>query len=337
MKVEELEAELKEKKLHSIYLLYGEEVFLIDTVIKKIKNAFGDLTKGINYVLLDDTNIQNIISDIETPSFGYDKKLIIAKNTNIFKKTKKTAKEATIDVKLADYIEENIEVIKDTVVIVFIEQEVEKNKLIEQIEKNGVVCNFEKLKQPQLVKRLKAIYNAYKVNITEQNLQILIEDCGTSMQDLINESRKLIEYAGEGGTVEKQDIDALVIKQIEAIIFDLTDNLGQKKTAEAMKVLDGLIYNKEPIQKILVTLYNHFRKLYLVKLAQKYNRDLASTMNLKPNQMFLITKYKNQAAYFDEVELRQILEELINLDQNYKIGKIDLDIGLRSILCSYCS
>lgn len=339
MKIEELEADLKKGQLHSLYLLYGEETFLLDTSIKKIKTNFGELVKGINYILLDETNIQNIISDIETPSFGYEKKLIIAKNTGLFKKTKKTgnSKENDLEGNIAKYINENIELINSSVVLVFIEETAEKNKLLESIEKNGIVCNFERLKPQQIVKRLKAICNAYKVNITEQNLQILIENCGTNMQDLINEIRKLIEYEGEGGTIQKEDIEALAIKQIDAIIFDLTDNLGKKYTKKSMEILDGLVYNKEPIQKILITLYNHFKKLYIVKLAEKYNKDLAESMNLKPNQMFLTAKYKKQAEYFKEQELRKILEELINLDANYKIGQIDLSIGLKSILCSYCS
>lgn len=339
MKVEELEADLKNKELHSLYLLYGEETFLLETSLKKIKSNFGELVKGINYIILDETNIQNIISDIETVGFGYEKKLIIARNTNLFKKSKKTttSKQNTLEAKLAEYINDNIESLKETIVLVFVEETVEKNKLVEAIEKNGVVCNFEVLKPVQISKRLKAICNAYKVNITEPNLQLLIENCGTNMQDLINEIRKLIEYAGEGGTIEKSAIENLAIKQIDAIIFDLTDNLGKKDIKKAMEVLNGLIYNKEPIQKILITLYNHFKKLYIVKLSEKYNRNLAESMNLKANQMFLTTKYKKQSEYFKEAELRKILEELINLDKNYKIGMIDLEIGLKSILCKYCS
>lgn len=45
------------------------------------------------------------------------------------------------------------------------------------------------------------------------------------MQNLINEIRKLIEFAGANSTIKKQDIDMLATKQIEAVIFDLTDNL----------------------------------------------------------------------------------------------------------------
>lgn len=156
------------------------------------------------------------------------------------------------------------------------------------------------------------------------------------MQELINEVRKQIEYVGEGGKITKESIDMLCIKKIESVIFDLTDNLGKKNTSKALEVLNNLIYNKEPLQKILITLYNHFKKLYIIKLCEKNNKNITESLNLKPNQTFLVTKYKTQSNYFKEEELRNILEELINLDSNYKIGQIDLQIGLESILCRYC-
>ena len=84
-------------------------------------------------------------------------------------------------------------------------------------------------------------------------------------------------------------------------------------------------------------MYNHFKKIYIVKLAEKYNKDIALALNLKPNQTFLINKYKMQAKYFSEKALRGILEDMIKLDTNYKIGLIDINIGVESILCNYCS
>lgn len=156
------------------------------------------------------------------------------------------------------------------------------------------------------------------------------------MQDLINEIRKLIEYAGENGVITVKEVDMLCIKQLDSVIFDLTDNLGKKNTKEAINVLNDLLYNKEPIQKILITLYNHFKKLYIVKLAMKGNKDIIEALKLKPNQLFLVSKYKMQASYFKEEELKSILEELIDLDSNYKIGLIDLELGLEAILCRYC-
>ena len=98
-----------------------------------------------------------------------------------------------------------------------------------------------------------------------------------------------------------------------------------------------MLYQKEPIQKILVTLYNHFKKVYICVMAVEMKKDIVNTLNLKPNQTFLVTKYKKQASYFKKEDLRKLLEEFSNLDFNYKEGKIDVDVGLRTILCNYCS
>lgn len=156
------------------------------------------------------------------------------------------------------------------------------------------------------------------------------------MQDLINEIRKLIEFAGENGEIQKEDIDKLTIKDVQAIIFDLTDYLGIKNTEKALEVLDNLIYKKEPLQKIIITLYNHFKKIYLTILAQKLGKDIAQAITLKPNQMFLVNKYKKQAQYFEEKEIEELLKELIDLDYKSKSGLIDLEIGLKTVLCKNC-
>ena len=57
VKIEELEKKLKNKTLDSIYLLYGEELFLLENTLKKIKKNFGECIKGINYIQIYDTNI----------------------------------------------------------------------------------------------------------------------------------------------------------------------------------------------------------------------------------------------------------------------------------------
>jgi DNA polymerase-3 subunit delta len=308
----------------------------MDSSLKKIKKKFGEMLQGINYIIIDETLVDDIIYNIESPAFGYDKKLIIVKNSGLFKKDGRKKQGTPIQEKLASYIMENMDIINESVNIVFVEDEVDKNCVYEAIDKNGIICNFEELNQMQLIKRLKQIAVAYKVNIPDNVIAYLIECSGSNMQFLINEIRKLIEFAGPNGTVQKEDVDKLAIKQIDSVIFDLTDDLGSKKINEAIEVLDGLIYQKEPLQKILVTLYNHFKKLYLCRIAIESGKDIIVSLGLKPNQTFLVGKYKKQASSFSKETLKKILEEITALDYNSKNGKIDIDVGLRSILCCYC-
>ena len=177
MTIQELEKELKEGKLNSIYLLYGEERFLLESDVKKIKKLFGEMILGINYIQIDETNADELISDLETPAFGYEKKLLIVKNSGLFKKEgkRKNVKLSELKEKVSDYFKTNIEDIKTYNIVLFIEEEIEKNALYKLVDKEGIVCEFEKQKLPSLVKRLKSIFNAYKVNIDDTTIKYLIE------------------------------------------------------------------------------------------------------------------------------------------------------------------
>lgn len=318
-------------------LIYGENTYLVGKEIKAIKKNFGQIVQGINYVSLEPETVENIIPELQTPPFGYEQKLIIVKNCDLLKKELKTKKNKNSELieKLVNYIEENANGIFENVTLIVVEDSADKNNsLYKTIEKYGQILELQELKPMQLVANLKSICKAYKVDVDDETLKYLIEKCGTSLQELINEIRKLIEYAGEGGKITKKEVDLLAIPKIEAVIFDLTDSLGTKNIDKAMEVLNNLIYNKEPVQKILITLYNHFKKLYLAKLALNENTNLEELLNLKPNQSFLVAKYKKQAQYFEEKDLRKILEELTDLDANSKIGLIDLNVGLEAILCN---
>ncbi len=310
-----------------IYLLYGEDDYLKKEFLNKIRKNFEELKLGINYIQIDENNISELISDIETPAFGYPTKLIEVRNSGLFKKKNQLAES------ISQYLSENN---TDTVELVFIEDEdVEKNELYNLISKVGTVKDFQEKKMPELIAKVKSISNAYHVNIMENTAQYFIECCGTNMQDIINELRKLIEYAGNGGTITKEDIDSLTNKKSDSIIFDLTDNLGRKNIKKAIDVLHDLTYAREPLQRILIMLYGHFKKLYIVKISDP--RQVAQNLKLKPNQVFLINKYSMQAKYFTENELSKILEEFIYIDEASKNGSLDIGVGIESVLCKYCS
>ncbi len=151
---------------------------------------------GINYIMLDETNINQLISNIETPAFGYEKKLIIARNSKLFKKE---GNANGLRDRINEYIKENIDLIKESVTLVFVEEEVDSRlSLFKTINKYGKVMKFDFEKPAQICERLKKIAKAYGVSVDNATLMYFVESCGTNMQELINEIRKLIEYAGKG-------------------------------------------------------------------------------------------------------------------------------------------
>ena len=127
--------------------------------------------------------------------------MIVVKNSCLFQKETKRKISGLKELrdKLEKYLKENIEYIKENLVLIFVEENIEKLKITKLIDEiGGVVCEFEYQKLFQIEKRLETIAKAYKVNTENGAIRDLIEISGTSMQELINEIRKLIEYAGEG-------------------------------------------------------------------------------------------------------------------------------------------
>ena len=96
---------------------------------------------------------------------------------------------------------------------------------------------------------------------------------------------------------------------------------------------------KLKIKKLFFTMFLCFLFVPMFQNANAManNKDIAQSLQLKSNQIFLVNKYKAQAKGFKTSELRKIIQELEDLDYNYKIGLIDLNVGLESILCVYCS
>ena len=145
MTIQELEKELKSNILDGIYLLYGEETFLLESSLKKMKKIFGEMILGINYIQMDESNVEELISDLETPAFGYEKKLVIVKNSGLFKKEGKreNSKLKELKSKVHKYFSENVEDIREYNIVIFIEQEIEKNDLYKLLDKQGkIFMNF---------------------------------------------------------------------------------------------------------------------------------------------------------------------------------------------------
>ena len=117
-----------------VYLLYGEDNYIKNEYLKKIKKKFAELKLGINYIQIDINSVQNLLQDIESPCFGYDSKLIVSKNSTLLKK-----KNSYGDM-LAEYLKENeIEELE----LVIIEDEIDKTsnlyKIIEKKRKSSRV------------------------------------------------------------------------------------------------------------------------------------------------------------------------------------------------------
>ena len=106
---------------------------------------------------------------------------------------------------------------------------------------------------------------------------------------------------------------------------------SSKNKKAALKCLNDLLENKEPIQKIVIMIAKHFKSLLVAKMASIENRNVMDELATKST--YAANKYLAQSKSFKLDELSKIMRELAKLDLDSKTGMIDLKIGLEKVIC----
>lgn len=89
----------------------------------------------------------------------------------------------------------------------------------------------------------------------------LVERAGTDITLLEAEMEKCALRAGGGAPISRAVIDEMVQRAPSETIFDLTDALGERKSARAMSLARELLENGQPAELLLAMLVRHFRQL----------------------------------------------------------------------------
>ena len=112
----------------------------------------------------------------------------------------------------------------------------------------------------------------------------LIFLCGDLMNNLIGEIEKIGAYA-KGQRITREDINAVATPQLDAVVFRMTDAIGEGRFDQAAGVLGELYQMQEPPMRILFSLGKQMRQLYSARLMMERGQgaaSLAAMWGLKP-------------------------------------------------------
>ena len=319
MSLIELNEDIKNKKPHGIYLLYGTEKFDVENYIEKIKNCFSNLSYGVNFFVLDKSNIDTFQDICDSVSFFGLEKLIVIKDTGL-KFNKDTL--------------ENIN--NPELVIVFVESNVDKRTTeYKYLVKTANVVEFNKLNEKDAVFFVRKTLNAYKINVSDDTAKYLVNVCTPDKLTLINEFRKIVAYLDEGDTLNKGIIDKICSKTLDAKVFDLMDLIMERKKEQALKLLDDLLSQGTYIGIISSMIFKQIKQIYQIKLLEerinKTNEviDIKSELGIHP---FVFSKLKAVSSKYNIQDLENILLDFDKYDESSKMGKIDIVLGLKQII-----
>jgi len=90
--------------------------------------------------------------------------------------------------------------------------------------------------------------------------RVLVERMGTSSVRLRNELERLALWAGEGGRVSAEDLEAMVSDTSEAAVWALSDALLERDPARAASLAERLISQGENVTGLIYGLASRLRK-----------------------------------------------------------------------------
>lgn len=265
-----LKTSVRNKNIDRLYFFYGEETFLMTYYLEAIKKQLLDpLTESFNFHRFHSENfdVAEFLDAAENLPMMAEHTLIQVDDVDLFKLGE------TERGKIADVLSDIPEycTIVFTYLTVAWKPDKRQKKLWEAIDKNGLAVEFCKQDQKELIPWVSRHFAAQKKKISNELSAYLIEITGGTMTALHGEIEKICAYSG-ADEIRKSDIDAVTEPVLDAVVFQMTDRIGEGSYEKAFLSLQTLLKMQQEPLAILGAVGNHFRRLGVAKTLQEQGK-----------------------------------------------------------------
>ena len=313
-----LNQDIKEKSFKKIYLLYGDEPFLVGSYKKKLREAItGGDTMNFNYFEGKNPDVKEIISLADTMPFFADRRLILVDGSGFFK----SASDALVQYlpSMAAYLPQ----MPDTTCLVFAESEVDKrNRLYKRVKELGYAAELNKQDTAQLMRWAAGILGRDGRKISRPVMEYFLERTGDDMENIRMELEKLVCYTMGRDVITKEDVDAVGTVHVTSRVFDMVAAIVAGNTKKAMDLYEDLLTLKEPPMRILFLIARQFNQLLQIKELTAAGKDkgaMASALKVPP---FAVGKLTAQARAFTRDQILSWVTLCVETEEAVKTGRL---------------
>ncbi len=319
-----LNEHIKNHEFKPVYLIYGEEAYLKKQYRDRLKTAIvGDDNINYSYYEGKKPDIKAIISSADTLPFFADKRLIIIEDSGLMK---------TSCEELAEYIKN----IPDYLIIIFIEEEIDKrNKLYKAVNEKGYVSEMKFQTDAMLMKWIESLASKEGKRIDRSVIEYLLTKAGIQMDNVKQEFEKLVCYTYGRDVITRDDVDEICSEVVTNKIFDMITAMAQKRQKQALDMYYDLLMLKEAPMRILFLITRQFNMMLQVKeMAEDHldNTTIARNLGIAP---FLVGKYITQSKSYSSKTIRLALTDMAETEEAVKTGNLDDKTGVELIIVKY--
>ncbi len=298
----------KFKNKTNYFLFYGENEGQKQDVIQ---TNFSQFTKENIYKYAEKDIIENkkiFLENIYSKSFFENEKLILISD---------------VSDKILNLIEEIIESnINDVVIILIAKRLDKKSKLRNYFEKEKIllIVPFYEDTPQTLLSIAKKILFENKINLSSENINLIIERSQGDRINLKNELQKIISLSQNNKKLELEDILKLTNLSENYSAGELVDNCLSKNKKRTLNILNENIPSSEDNILILRTFLNKLKRLRKLRLNFNENKDIDQVINSFKPPIFWKDKniIKQQIKIWELNDIENFIVDLNNTESLIK-------------------
>ena len=273
-----LKQALKVKELDRLYIFHGEETFLLRHYLAQIRKQLLDpLTESFNYHRLNNETfeIRAFADAVENLPMMAESTFVQVDEIDLFKMAEADRS------KMVDILSD----IPEYCTVVFTYETVawkpdkRLKKLWDAIDTNGIIVEFAKQDQRDLVAWITRHFAAHEKRISADLCAYLIDITGGTMTAISGEIEKICAYSG-AHEIRKSDIDAVTEPVLDAVVFQMTDMLSEGRYSGALQKLQQLFKMQQEPLAILGAIGTHFRRIGTARTLLDHGRNASELQKL---------------------------------------------------------
>ena len=298
----------KFKKKINFFLFYGENE---GQKIDVIQSNFNEFTKENTFKYSEKEIIENnqlLFENIYSKSFFENEKLILISN---------------VTDKIFDLIGKVISDNVSDVVIILLAKRLDKKSKIRNLfekEKITLIVPFYEDTLQTLNSIAKKILNENKINLSQENLNFIIERAQGDRINLKNELQKIVLLSKGEKKIDLNDIFKLTNLSENYSANELVDNCLCKNKKKTLNILNENIPSNEDNILILRTFLNKLKRLRKLRLSLRKSNNVDQTINTFKPPIFWKDKniIKQQIKIWELNDIENFIVDLNNTESLIK-------------------
>ena len=314
--LQNLKQAIRAKDPRRLYFFYGEEVFLLHHYLEQLRKVIVDeLTESFNFhkLTVETFDIREFADCVENLPMMAERTMVIVDEIDIFKMNE-SDREKMIDI-FSD-IPEYCTVVFTYETTAF-KPDKRLKKLWDTVNRHGQLVEFAKQNQRDLVTWITRHFSAAGKRINPDLCVYLIDITDGTMTSLAGEISKISAYSG-ADEIKKSDIDAVTEPVLDAVIFQMTDALGQGEYGAAILKLQQLLKMQQEPVLILGAIGAHFRRMSTARILLDHGKTAADLMRLCGMADYPARKAMSAASRFSASFYAKAAELVLESDRQMK-------------------